>query len=438
MLQFDALRNGIDRVRAVYEDYPRQFWMLMAATFIDMVGNALIFPFFALYVTDRFDVGMTQVGWLFILFSAAGIVGGTIGGALADRFGRKPMVLVALVFSAAGNMGIALAPQFELLFVIAPFVGVMGSIGGPARQAMLADLLPEEKRAEGFAIWRIEFNLAVVLGPMLGGLLAGYSYVLLFGVDAMTSLITAALLLVFLNETRPEAAPDAQPETVAQTFKGYGRVFRDGVFMAFLLISVALYLVYFQMNSTLSVYLRDWHDIPPQGFGLMITVNAAMVVLLQVSVMRFVRQRGYAQFLVMAAGAVLYAIGFGMYGVVAGYALFMLAMVIITTGEMLVEPVRQALATRLAPDDMRGRYMAVNDYGFAFAGGGGPWMAGLVMDHIGGAWVWYFAAVLGLFAAAGYVWLHGRLTGTERLAEPAADAIRQTGETSAVAVEAGR
>ncbi|MCD4686255.1 MAG: MFS transporter, partial [Anaerolineae bacterium] len=380
---------------------------------------ALVFPFFALYVTEKFDVGMTQVGTLFITFSLMGMVGSTIGGALADRFGRKPIVLFSLVFSAAGNMTMALAPEFWMLFVIGGFLGLMSSIGGPARQAMLADLLPEEQRAEGFGVLRILFNVAVVMGPMIGGLLAGVSYLMLFSVDALASLLTATEIMVWLRETKPDTVTITATETLRETFQGYGRVLRDGVFMSFSAICVALYLVYFQMNTTLPVYLRDVHGIPPQGFGLIISINATMVVLMQVGITRRMRQRGYPQFLLLATGALMYAFGFGLYGVFASYGLFIVAMVIITLGEMIVEPVRYALATRLAPEDMRGRYMAVYGYGFAVASGGGTYLAGLVIDHLGPEYVWYFAAILGTLTALGYLWLHQTLEGTARVAEPA-------------------
>jgi MFS family permease len=423
----------VARLREVYRDYPSQFWLLMGASFIDMVGNALVFPFFALYITGKFDVGMTQVGTLFIMFSIMGMVGSTIGGAMADRFGRKPIVLFSIIFSAAGNMTMALAPEFWMLFVIGGFLGLMSSIGGPARQAMLADLLPEEKRAEGFGVLRILFNIAVVMGPIIGGLLAGVSYILLFGIDALASLLTGTVIMLWLRETKPDTVTLAETETLRETFQGYGRVLCDGVFMSFSLICVALYLVYFQMNTTLPVYLRDVHDVPPQGFGLILSINATMVVLMQVGITRRLRQRGYPQFLLLAAGALIYAVGFGLYGVIASYGLFILAMVIITLGEMIVEPVRFALATRLAPDDMRGRYMAVYGYGFAVASGVGTYLAGLVIDHLGPEYVWYFAAIIGTLTALGYLWLHQQLEGTERVAEPA-PRIRE----GVIPAEAGR
>ncbi len=396
------------RFRAVYDDYPRQFWLLVGATFIDMVGNALIYPFLALFITDRFEVDIARVGVIFAIFAGAGIVGNTIGGALTDRFGRKPVALTALVASALGNLGMAFITDFNMLYALAALQGAVGSVGRPAWEAMLADLLPEEKRAEGYGIIRMMFNLAVTFGPLLGGLLAGISYVLLFSVDAATSVITAAILLVFLRETRPQSQPgEAQSgESLVQTFRGYGTVLHDRVFMAFVLLGAVVWLVYFQMNSTLAVYLRDEHGISPRGFGLLIGLNALMVVLMQFAITRWLRQRGYPALLVMAVGTLLYAIGFSMFGYVAGYTLFITAMVIITLGEMLISPVAQATAAKLAPEHMRGRYMAVLGFGFALASGSGTWLAGQVSQALGFEWVWLLSGVAGTLGAVGYVAMH--------------------------------
>lgn len=397
-----------NRFSAVFAEYPRQFWLLVGASFIDMVGNALVFPFFAMFLTDHFDVSMARVGVIFAIFAVAGIVGSTVGGALTDRFGRKPIALSSLIVSAAGNLAIVLCGDFRLLYGLAAGLGVVGSIGGPAWQAMMADLLPEDKRAEGFGVIRIAFNLAVTFGPMIGGLLAGVSYVLLFSVDAATSLITAVILLIFLQETKPERIQtEAVPEeTLAQTFRGYSKVLHDRVFIIFAGIGMIVWLVYFQMNTTLAVFLRDSHGVEPQGFGLLLGMNALMVVVMQFSITRWVRRRGYPSMLVLAAGTLLYAVGFSMFGYVAGAVMFVTAMVIITIGEMLAVPVSQAIASLLAPEDMRGRYMAVFGFGSAIASGSGVWLAGQVIRWLGFEWVWYLSGIIAGLAALAYVGLH--------------------------------
>lgn len=398
-----TMRNRLQRT---YKEFPPTFWTLISATFIDRLGGALLFPFFALYVTFRFGVGMTEVGILFAIFAISSIFGGILGGAVTDKFGRRAALIFGLVTSALSSLGMGLTNDLFLLYILAVFVGLLSNTGGPAQQAMIADLLPESKHAEGYGILRIVVNLAVVIGPAIGGLLAARSYLLLFVIDAVTSTITALIVFFILPETKPEPSADEVELTLLQTVGGYRIVLRDGIFMAFIVASIMMVMVYTQMNSTLSVYLRDIHGVPEQGFGWILSLNAAMVVLFQFWVSR--RTAARSPLLVMTVGTLFYAAGFALYGFVATYWLFMVAMVIITVGEMIVVPVAQTVAARLAPSHMRGRYMAMYGFSWAIPTAIGPLAAGLIMDNLNPDWVWYASGVLGLAAAGAYALLHLR------------------------------
>lgn len=108
----------------------------------------------------------------------------------------------------------------------------------------------------------------------------------------------------------------------------------------------------------------------------------------------------------MAFGALLYALGFSMFGFFGAYVFFAAAMIIITIGEMLIAPVAQSLVASFAPEDMRGRYMAVNGLVWIVPFAIGPLGAGLIMDHFDPRLMWFVAGIIGLVAVCGYLWLH--------------------------------
>jgi MFS family permease len=394
-------------MRSTYNEYPRQFWILILGVFIDRIGGGLMFPFFTLYVTQKFDVGMTEVGLLFGAFSISSVVGSMFGGALTDRLGRKGMMIFGLIASAVTSLLMGLVGSIELFVGTALVVGLLANAGGPAGQAMVADLLPEEKRAQGFGILRVVANLAITIGPAIGGILAAQSYLLLFICDAVASTITAGIVALAIRETRPTPREGEPEETMAQTFGGYRDVLRDVTYVLFMGACVLMVLVYMQMNTTLSVYLRDTHSVLEQGFGYIISLNAGMVVLFQFAITRWIAR--YRPLIVMAVGTLLYAIGFGMYGFVSAYVSFMVAMVIITIGEMMTVPTSQALVAQLAPEDMRGRYMAVFGFTWVIPSALGPLLAGLIMDNADPRWVWYAAGLLGLVAAGAFALLERRV-----------------------------
>ena len=394
------------RVRNVSGEFPRTFWILTGATFIDQVGGWLLFPFFALYVTDHFGVGMTEVGILFAIFSVANVVGGALGGALTDKLGRKWMLLFGLITSALSSLAMPFVDELAIFYALAAFVGLLATAGGPAQQAMVADILPEEKRAEGYGMQRVSMNLAAAIGPAIGGLLAAQSFLLVFIADAVTSLITAVIVYISLPETKPQPTVEAEEQSFFQTLRDYRLVVRDNLFMAFWLVSTLTVLAYSQVNSTLSVYLRDEHGLSAQSYGYLLSLNAAMVVLFQFWVTRRVTK--YPAMVMMAVGSVLYGIGFGMIGFVTGFGMFAVAMIIITVGEMIAVPVAQALVARFAPEDMRGRYMAVFAFSWTIPFAIGPLLAGLIMDNLNPDLVWYMSGLVALIAAAGFLLLFVR------------------------------
>jgi len=396
-------------IRRIYHELPDKFWTLVGASFIDRLGGALIFPFFALYITQRFGVGMTEVGTLFLFFSASSLVGEAIGGALADKYGRKAIIIFSLIMSAASTVVMGLVDDLKVFYVVAILVGILADTGGPAHQAMVADLLPEDKRSTGFAVLRVTANLAVTFGPMIGGLLAGINYLYLFIIDAIMSTITAVLVFFLMPETKPVIVSEVHKEketSLLETIKGYSVVLKDKVYIIFVLVSALMVIVYTQMNSTLSVFLRDHRATSPQYFGYILSMNAAMVVIMQFWISRKLDAK--RPFLVMASGTVLYAIGFAMYGFTYSFVWFLVAMFIITIGEMMTVPTSQALVAGFAPEDMRGRYMAVYGWCWIIPSAIGPLVAGLVMDYIDPNWVWWGSGILAIFAAMGFYWMHFR------------------------------
>jgi MFS family permease len=346
---------------------------------------------------------MVEVGILFSIFSIGNIIGGTLGGALADKYGRRKMILLGLVVSGISNVFMGLINDLYLFYIVGAISGLVGNFGGPARQAMIADILPKEKRAEGFGILRVALNLSAVVGPLLGGFVATRSYLLLFIIDAVSSAITALIVYLVIPETKPQKEIDEPEESMVQTLIGYKEVLKDWVFVLFLLISAIVVLVYMQMNSTLSVFLRDVHGFPEQGFGWLLSMNAIMVVFLQFWISKRISK--YAPMKMMAFGGLFLMVGFGMYGFISEPYLFFIAMAIITVGEMIWFPIGQVAAASFAPEDKRGRYMAVFQFQWAIPNLFGVLAAGLVMEFIGPNWVWFLAGILSIISIIGFLLL---------------------------------
>ena len=400
------------RLNIIYHEFPSKFWIVVLVSFIDRIGGTLLFPFFSLYITQKFGVGMTQAGIILGMFSAFGLIGSMVGGALTDKFGRRRLILFGLVFSALSTLTLGLVNTLAMLYPLVVVIGLLSNIAGPAHDAMIADLLPENKRSEGFGILRVVGNLAWIIGPTIGGVVAARSFFMLFVIDSVLSCIVAVIFYKLIPETKPAAPAEKSHESVWQTVAGYRHVLRDFAFMAFLVASMLMLAVYQQMYNTLPVYLRDTHGFTPSAYGFFLTTSAITVVLFQFWVTRIIKAR--PPFLMMALGTVFYAIGFGMIGFISAYLLFLLVSVVITIGEMIIMPTSQALAANFAPVEMRGRYMAVFGLSWAIPSMIGPGAGGWILDNFNPNLLWYVGGILCFVSAISFLGLQIKLGGQKR------------------------
>jgi MFS family permease len=413
------VKRKLDQFGHFYREYPRTFWILMGVSFIDHLGGALLFPFFALYITSKFNVGMTEVGILFALFSISSFIGSAVGGALSDRLGRRGMLIFSLVSTSVSSVLMGLVNSLAVFYVLALLVGIFTDVGGPARQAMMADLLPEKKRVSGFGIFRVVFNISAAIGPAIGGFMATRSYLVLFITDAVLSLITAILVYRYIPETKPVELPDAPRENIGATFRGYFTVLKDRIFVFYIFASILAGLVYMNFNTTLGVFLRDYRGIPESGYGLLITINATMVVVMQFSISRVIDK--YKPMLMMALGTLLSGLGFALFGFVNTFNLAILAMVILTVGEMIWAPVSNALVAMFAPEDKRGRYMAAFGFSWGIPFAVGPLLAGQFLDSGNGNWLWYSCGIIGILGTLCFIALNRTVQNSREVTEPPAE-----------------
>ena len=397
----------LNQLKRTYYDFPSLFWIVVAVRFVDGIGGTLLFPFFALYITQKFGVGMTQAGILLGMSSLFGLIGGMFGGALTDKFGRKQLILFGLIFSAISTLSFGLVNELSIMYPLVIVVGLLSNISHPAHEAMIADILPENKRQEGFGILRVVANFSWIIGPTIGGFLASRNFFLLFVIDSVISCLVAVIIYRTIPETKPEPHAHEKSQSFLQTVMGYRFVLRDSAFVSFIVANIIMLIVYQQMYGSLSVYLRDNHGIDPQGYGFLMTTSAITVVLFQFWLTRIIKQR--PPFLMMAFGTIFYMIGFFLFGVFTTFILFALNIVIITIGEMIVVPTSQALVAGFAPEEMRGRYMAIAGLSWAIPSTIGPGAAGYILDNYNPNLLWYLGGALCGLSVLAYYALHLRL-----------------------------
>ncbi len=391
--------------RRFYRSFPAQLWLLCGVSFFASLGNAMVFPFFTIYLNQVLGASMTLVGLLLSLNSFLSLLSQTIGGDLADRWGRKSTILLGLFASVGVWLWMAVVRSIAAIVPVLIAAGLVGSISGPATQSMVADLIPSARRTEAYSLLRIAVNLSFAIGPALGGFIATRSYTLLFVFSATLVLTTAVIFLAFIRETKPKKV--AKSPANAQSGNGYGAVLKDRLFVVFCLLSILASLGYTQVMTTLPVYMKRWHGIPEDRFGTLMSINGAMIVLLQLPIARLVEPMDKA--VTLALGNLIYALGFSMVGIAGAFYFFIASMVVITLGELVTSPVATAFTADLAPEHLRGRYMGAFGLTWGVSFALGAFLGGAAMDRVHPMYIWFACGASSLLAGLGFLALARRV-----------------------------
>jgi MFS family permease len=326
-----------------------------------------------------------------------------VAGPVADRLGRKGVMVVSLIANGAGYLLLSQASTLSTFAILMGLSGAANPLYRVGADAMLADLISPEKRPEAYSLLRMSNNVGVALGPLAGGLIAVSSYGLAFYL-ASAGMIAYGLLVLFLaretlqREAPSQVGPEVQLSPPSRNLLGgYGLVLGDRPFVSFTAAFTLAYTSAAMMWVLLSVYTKENFSIPESRYGLIPMTNALMVVVLQFPVTQAFRR--LPPLWTMALGSLFYAFGVGSVAVGQGFWAFWTSMVVMTIGELILVPTGATYAANLAPAGLRGRYMSIYGLTWGVAVGVGPVLGGLLNDHLGPQYIWWGAGLIGLLGA---------------------------------------
>jgi len=386
----------LQRIRNATEGYPRQYWLIFWGMLINASGGSMVWPFLTIYMRQQLDVPLTSVTLLLTANSVSGLVATSFVGPAVDRFGRKRAMILGMLVNGVAFLLMIRANSMAIWLVLMIINGTCSPLVRVSINAMVADLVETERRADAYALMRMIQNLGVAIGPAVGGFISSASYGLAFTIAALARFIVVALLLGFARETLPSDPSDSGPRSL-----GYGPVLRDSAFMAVCVMLVLAGMAYSLVMILLPVYAKENFGVPESQYGFIMATNAAMVVLFQYGITKITSR--YNHLPILAAGAMFYALGAGSVALGQSFEAFLISMVILTIGEMIIIPTATALTANLAPPDMRGRYMGVYGLTWGTAVGIGPVIAGVLNDQIAPIAIWYGGLIMGLLAVLGFI-----------------------------------
>jgi len=401
----------LNNITAKFNDYPRQFWLIFFGRFLATSGVSMVWPFLLLYVSKQLVLPLTQVAALTTFNATTGIIATIIAGPIIDRIGRKWIMVIALFVHASVYLFMAQADSYTAFALLMGLSGIANPLYRVGADAMLADLIPPEKRLDAYALVRWSNNLGVAMGPAIGGSLVVISYSLTFKISAGGLLIYGLLLLIFARETLFSSGISPTGNAQFGPNRGYQIVLKDSAYVSTVSVIAAGWITAALMWILLPVYASQQFNVPENQYGLIPSTNALMVVLFQLPVTRITRR--FRPISMMALGMVFYGIGTGMVALSNGFWGFWTSMVVMTIGELILAPTSSTYVANAAPADMRGRYMGFFDLVQRIARGIGPIFGGWLSDSIHPRATWAGGLIAGIASAAGLMILSKRNTTEE-------------------------
>lgn len=398
------------RALSPYAGLDRSVYILFFARVINCIGN-FVFPFIAIYLTRLIGMSEARAGFFVMLTSLAAIPGMLLGGSFADKIGRKLVISVSMGLSAFCLVPCAFLGASEMIPWLLVLSVFFNSMPHAAINAMIADLVPCGRRNAAFALIYLGINIGTAIGPLIAGFLFNDLTAVLFLGDAATTILSVVLILFCVKESKPNAEDvlacneELNADERAERGNTFLLLLRKPYVLTFTLITAVLTFVYSQHSFSLPIFSNSLlGEDGPKVFGVLMTVNCIVVLLLTTLVMSLTSR--IKPVLNAALAAVFYAAGFGMLFFVRNYYLLLVSTIIWSIGEILATTNFQAYVADHSPITHRGRFNAVVHFitrgGFAM----GPVVMGWVITARGVSTVWPVTALLALFCAAAMVALY--------------------------------
>jgi MFS transporter, DHA1 family, tetracycline resistance protein len=373
--------------------------VLFFIVFIDLLGFGIVIPLLPFYA-ERFGASPDRVTLVMASYSLAQFVFAPIWGRLSDRFGRRPILLVSLVFSIASYLWLGFADALWMLYGARLLAGA-GAGNIAAAQAYVADITPPEGRAKGMGMVGAALGLGFTIGPALGGLIAGAdptaaSVALPAFVAAALSATAFVGTLVFLRESLPAgAARRPRPSRWRMAQAAFGRPdLRRLVLLLFITVTV-----FAGMETTFALWANRAFGWGPRQVGEMFFFLGMVMILIQGGLIgRLSRRFGEARLLV--AGSLAFVVGLAGLPLAGSLPLVLLATALLALGMGLASPSANSLISRRAGAGEQGSILGVAQSASSLARIVGPALAGAAFAQWGRDAPYYLSAVVMLLVVA--------------------------------------
>ncbi|MBK9353327.1 MAG: MFS transporter [Bacteroidetes bacterium] len=374
-----------------YKGLSPEIWWLSFVNLINRCGT-MVLAFLILYLINEKGMSLSKAGLIFSFYGIGAILGSLIGGKLTDLIGFYIVQISTLIFG--GLMFIVLGFLNSYLS-IAIFVFVLGCVNEafrPANSAAMAAYSTAENRTRSFSLMRLSFNLGWALGGGLGGIIAAYSYHLLFWIDGLTNILAALMLLVVLPYRKYKEIQLNQKKIEKTNEKS--SPLKDKTFIKLVLITILYTSCFFQMFTNLTAYFKSELKFTEQFIGLLLAWNGIMIVVFEM-VLIFWIERHWTMKKAILVGLFFHIIAYLLLVVFpVGKWMAFHVITLITLSEMFAFAMLMTFWMKRTTDSNRGQYAGIWTMSWAVSQSIGPATGAFVGEKFGFNYLWLGVSIL--------------------------------------------
>ena len=390
-------------------------YFLLVDNMLVVLGFFVVFPLISIRFVDQMGWAALMVGIALGLrqFVQQGL--GVFGGAIADRFGAKPMIVTGMLLRAAGFATMAIAHEPWLLWFSCFLSGIGGTLFDPPRTALVVKLIRPQHRGRFFSILMMQDSAGAVVGALLGSWLLQYDFRLVCATGAVLFILCALFNGLFL--------PAWKLSTVkAPLREGLDRVLSDKRFVTYVLTLTGYYMLAVQVMLMLPIMVNDIAGTPA-AVKWMYAIEACLSLTLLYPIARWSERRFRLEHCLMA-GLLLMTLSMMPIGLVSSLQQLFMLICTFYIGSIIAEPARETLSASLADARARGSYMGFSRLGLALGGAlgytGGGWLfdAGKALHQPELPWV--MLGMVGFMTLIALWWQFSDKRSTRGMLEPGA------------------
>lgn len=365
--------------------------LLLIGTVLSRGSAFMTLPFLSIFLSKHMEVSPLMIGLTVGTSPLMGTVGGFVGGSLSDRFGRKPIMLISVFGLAFVYYGFTVANGQVWFILLNAVNGLCGSFFEPSSQAMMADFTEKNQRMKVYSLRYTAINIGASVGPLIGAYLANTSARLSFLITGSTYFLYGIVLLWLMKKlVNSEDHLNKKIVSFSDAFK----IVKTDKALRYLVFGIILSNIgYVQMDSTFPQFLAKNLENGVVIFSVILTMNAGMVVCLQMTLSHFAEK--FSPMQVMVVGAIFISAGLLGFSIVTGWVPAIISMVLFTMGEVFIFPSNNMMIDALAPEQLRGTYFGAGQFR-KIGNFLGPIIGGYLMEHLTGQIMFWIIAIVSL------------------------------------------